>query len=59
MPETTWRQDCAELKRLRAARPDPDGRLGHTTPESEAINKQINDLINRQTGWRRILIDLI
>ncbi|MGX1632660.1 hypothetical protein ACWGUL_01180 [Streptomyces albidoflavus] len=55
----TFKEDRAELKRLNAARPDPDGRLGHTTPESEAINKQINDLINRQTGWRRILIDLI
>ncbi|MET9445024.1 hypothetical protein [Streptomyces sp. NPDC006610] len=48
-----WKKDRAEIKRLMAARPDPDGRHGDETPQAEAINAELDRKLREQPVWRR------
>jgi hypothetical protein len=52
----SWKQDRAEIKRLMAARPDPDGKNGCDTPESRAVNDALDRKIGEQPAWRRARI---
>lgn len=48
-----WKQDRAEIKRLMAARPDPDGKHGDESPEAKAINDELDRKLREQPVWRR------
>jgi len=48
-----WKQDRAEIKRLMAARPDPDGTNGCESQEAQAINSELDRKLQQQPVWRR------
>lgn len=48
-----WKQDRAEIKRLMAARPDPEGRHGDASPEGLAVNAELDRKLREQPFWRR------
>ncbi|MGY1579169.1 hypothetical protein [Streptomyces sp. MN13] len=48
-----WKQDRDEIKRLMAARPDPDGKHGNESPEAQAINAELDRKLREQPIWRR------
>ena len=48
-----WKQDRAEIKRLMAARPDPDGRHGNESQEAKAVNDALDRKLKEQPVWRR------
>jgi hypothetical protein len=52
----SWRQERAEIRRLMAARQDPDGRHQLDTPEETAILAELDRLIRQQPWWRRARI---
>lgn len=48
-----WKQDRAEIQRLMAARPDPDGKKGCETQEAQAVNDALDRKLKEQPVWRR------
>lgn len=48
-----WKQDRAEIKRLMAARPDPDGKNGCDSQEAKAVNAELDRKLQEQPFWRR------
>ncbi|MFD8234021.1 hypothetical protein ACFV20_19335 [Streptomyces sp. NPDC059696] len=48
-----WKQDRAEIKRLMAARPDPNGRNDCDSQESRAVNAELDRKLREQPVWRR------
>ncbi|GAP46899.1 hypothetical protein [Streptomyces azureus] len=48
-----WKQDRAEIKRLMAARPDPDGKNGCDSQEAQAVNAELDRKLREQPIWRR------
>ena len=48
-----WKQDRAEIKRLMAARPDPDGKSGCDSQEARAVNAELDRKLREQPVWRR------
>lgn len=51
-----WKQDRAEIKRLMAARPDPDGKQQIDNQESRAVDAELDRKIREQPVWRRARI---
>lgn len=47
-----WKQDRAEINRLIAARPDPDGNECDSQ-ESQAVNAELDRKLREQPVWRR------
>ncbi|WP_242594582.1 hypothetical protein [Streptomyces sp. GB4-14] len=48
-----WKKDRAEIKRLMAARPDPDGKNGCDSQEARAVNAELDRKLRQQPVWRR------
>ncbi|WP_157852691.1 hypothetical protein RFN58_06950 [Streptomyces iakyrus] len=48
-----WKKDRAEIKRLMAARPDPDGKNGCDSQEAHAVNSELDRKLRQQPAWRR------
>jgi hypothetical protein len=48
-----WKKDRAEIKRLMAARPDPDGKKGCDSQEAQAVNAELDRKLREQPVWRR------
>lgn len=48
-----WKQQRAEIKRLMAARPDPDGKNGCDSQEARAVDAELDRKLREQPVWRR------
>jgi len=48
-----WKQEREEIRRLMAARPDPDGKHGNESPEAQAVNAELDRKLREQPIWRR------
>ena len=48
-----WKKERAEIKRLMAARPDPNGKNDCDSQEAQAVNAELDRKIREQPAWRR------